>query len=200
MSTRFVGIVLASLASAPACTTTPKFQAGGVDESQFATDPSLRANLGQAIAVHLESAAGGFMAEDTLTPGVDAIPYAVAFTPEYSGTIEFCFGYPKPHTLEVQNADGKTIASVTAGEGCSTHFLKNGEYVFHFTHAPYSPGDTVSVSELFVQGTKPIARPSRRVTITSTCDHCKLITTRLKNANFSDSGTGLLGTDLPMPT
>ena len=199
MSARSVGIVLASLAvvvgGSLGCTTTPKFQAGGVDESQFATDPSLRANLGQAIAVHLESAAGGFMAEDTLTPGVDAIPYAVAFTPEYSGTVEFCFDYPKPHTLDVQNADGKTIASLTAGEGCSTHFLKNGEYVLHFTHAPYEPGDTVSVSELFVQGTIPIARPSRRISITSSCDHCQLITTRLKNANFSDSGTGLLGTD-----
>lgn len=197
MKERIFAVALATCFSPLACNSDPTPGAGGgLDESQLAEDSSLRAAFDIAVAVHLESPAGGEMAEDTRATGSDAIPYRINFDSERVGRVEFCFDYPEPHVLTVEDASGTVLAGVTAGEGCATAPLERGEYVFRLIHDPYASGDDVDVSQLFVRSSKPASGADRRVTVSADCTGCDLGGAEITNADFGDSGSDLREADL----
>ncbi len=150
----------------------------GFDESQFYANPSLRADLTNVVAVHLEHPSGGAMSEDTDVLGTDVIPYFI-HSP-ISKNVEFCFAADLPHSFSVLNAQGVPILQIE-GTSCGSAFISLGNYSFVFNNAE---AGGIEVLNFFIRQDPLSATP--RILINQDCQNCDLSGLQMRNMNVSN--------------
>lgn len=151
----------------------------GIDESQIHSNPNLRANLSNVVAVHLEHPNGGEMSGDTSTTGQDIIPYTLNFFGQQN--VEFCFVDDSSHTFKVLNSQNAILLEMQASPTCKSAKLNSGDYSFVFESSDAEP---IEVSNFFIRQDSDSNNP--RILINADCQNCDLSGLRMRGIDVSN--------------
>jgi len=167
----------------------------GIDESQIAANSSLKANIQNVVALHLEHPQGGEMEGDTGGIGNDVIPFSFDFAAPQA--VQFCFSADLPHQFNITNAQGVVLMSLEA-QSCGSVTLPKGDYSLNFQNAGTGG---VAVSNFFIR--RDLSSSVPRILIEADCPNCDLSGIHIEEidlsgldfsgSNFNDSE--LLGDD-----
>jgi uncharacterized protein YjbI with pentapeptide repeats len=107
-------------------------QKSGYHEHEFSQNQGLRALPLHTVIVSLEHSSHVPHEDDTLTAGVDAIPYHYPATETYTFCMEDDNG--EAHYMTMVDAKGNEVVRVEAGGECITRTIEKGNYTKYLYH------------------------------------------------------------------